>query len=339
MRFTKIPLIATLMAVALSLLIVLPGLAQSQDYDDTRGMLSSGDSLTVEVLDNDEDVAGSYFNGTLYVSNAGTYNDDGARTGGAYNQVRITAVRGDRVANDAAVDDPDPNAADDDMISDPNAGCVEATVRNNRSGRSIKVQLPDYQNPAQTNVDNDNQTVFEVIAAGDESAAGTCVRPAGQDNVGTLGVAGTTGKVAARHGDTLTITVKGVSGSIEITVDADGPEFSEISPEHKTYLGSRTVKFRFVATDGDSGLAHDGELDYSRGDADARAINGDDDNFTSGEPRTALDSVGEARDIDVMFSGIDQSAMGTSGWRQRGGRPGVSYFLDMAITNQPEGPT
>ncbi len=52
MRFTKIPLIATLMAVALSLLIVLPGLAQ-QTTDITDGKLSGGGgSLVVGVFAN-----------------------------------------------------------------------------------------------------------------------------------------------------------------------------------------------------------------------------------------------------------------------------------------------
>ncbi|MXY59331.1 MAG: hypothetical protein F4Y96_02320, partial [Chloroflexi bacterium] len=48
MRFTKIPLIATLMAVALSLLIVLPTIAQTSDITD--GELSSGD-IAVGVFD------------------------------------------------------------------------------------------------------------------------------------------------------------------------------------------------------------------------------------------------------------------------------------------------
>ena len=69
MRFTKIPLIATLMAVALSLLIVLPGLAQTSDFDDPRG-----DALQRlrphRRCDGRRDVAAeSYFDGDLYVSN------------------------------------------------------------------------------------------------------------------------------------------------------------------------------------------------------------------------------------------------------------------------------
>ena len=52
MRFTKIPLIATLMAVALSLLIVLPTIAQTSDITDGRG---SGGPITVGVFDDIED--------------------------------------------------------------------------------------------------------------------------------------------------------------------------------------------------------------------------------------------------------------------------------------------
>ena len=78
MRFTRIPLIATLMAVALSLLIVLPALAQN----DTRGFRDVA-HLSVDVLKGtattpntttdpvvvDGNQAESSFNGNLYVSN------------------------------------------------------------------------------------------------------------------------------------------------------------------------------------------------------------------------------------------------------------------------------
>ena len=150
------------------------------------------------------------------------------------------------------------------------------------------------------------------------------------------------GLVPARHGDTLRITVDGVQGSVDILVDAEGPEFSEISPEDSVYLGSTSVKFRFVVTDEDSGLRHDGELDYTRGDLDARAFNMDDDQFTNGEPRSMAD--GAAEDIDVRLGGTplradgdngdDMSKYGSSGWSQRGGRAGVSYFLDMAVSSR-----
>ena len=149
MRFTKIPLIATLMAVALSLLIVLPGLAQS--YNDTRGTLSGGDDLTVDVLKvvddpdttgtDETDIADSYFNDVLYVSNFGTYDETtGERTGGAYNQVRISA---EFPQNTGATPPVNPPQNKVDGATDPedfNCG-AKATVRNNRSGRSYAVYL------------------------------------------------------------------------------------------------------------------------------------------------------------------------------------------------------
>ncbi len=345
MRFTKIPLIATLMAVALSLLIVLPGLAQTSGYDDTRGTLSSSDSLKVDVLNNvatddttttniDERLAESYFNGNLYVSNAGTYNDDDVRTGGAYNQVRVRAVGADRVNNATGVD-PDNDPDNNNNVADPSQGCATATVKNNRNGRSIKVAVPDFDEGGTVDT---NEVTFEVIPAGRESRAGTCIQSDPTTTTLTdLAGLDVTGRISARHGDTLTITVAGVTGSVTIKVDGEGPEFSEISPSHNMHLGSQTVKIRFAVTDGDSGLAHDGELDYTEGDSDARAFNWDDDNFTTGEPRAVEGGNGTSRDINVMFSGDEKSSAGTSGWGQRGSRPGVSYDLDMAITSVTEG--
>ena len=360
MRFTKIPLIATLMAVALSLLIVLPGLAQSSGFDDTRGTLSSGSSLTVEVehatreddtgtADVDESIADSYFNGSLYVSN----DED------AHNIVRIKATGGKRtlfggpdLLTDAVDrDGPDATAEDRDESTD-NIHCAVATVKNNRSGKSIKVRLnnatPTESSPADPPVEE--VVEFEVVANGleeEDNSTRVCGEEAGETltsqvvfNTETLSyddVASTTAKGAqmpARHGDTLTITVDGVSGSVMLTVDAEGPEFTEVSPAHNEKLSSQTVKFRFVVSDSDSGLAHDGEL-ASSPDDDPEAVNSDDDNFTTTEPRSV--DGGASRDIKVMLNRVEKSGDGNSGWRQRGGRPGVSYFLDMAVTGVEPG--
>ena len=357
------------MAVALSLLIVLPGLAQSQGYDDTRGQLSGGSSLTVAVLSGDPDIAtteevdeslsGSYFNGNLYVSN----NDE------ALNMVRITATGGTRSEfNGPDGIEEDANRGPDDAAGDPtddgraesadNVHCAVATVKNNRSNKRISVRLGGGGTASDPTASADaaEMVEFAVVANGlEEMSNGT--RACGEDNpddsveIQTLNAGDSTytqgtdpemqARMPARHGDTLTITVAGVSGSVTIVVDAEGPEFTEISPEHGAKISSQTVKFRFVVSDSDSGLAHDGELDYSRGDHDARAFNSDNDNFTTTEPRATDDPLGASRDIQVMMLGSrpngDQSASGSSGWRERGGRPGVSYFLDMAVTNVGEG--
>ncbi|MYB76753.1 MAG: hypothetical protein F4X83_06585, partial [Chloroflexi bacterium] len=191
MRFTKIPLIATLMAVALSLLIVLPTLAQTADITD--GKLSSG-VVTAGVfanigdaeLDKLRDAAaaglpggetGAYvpvatepptpannvgeheasdrahlvtpeaspqdtlFRNTLYVSN------DGA----AYNTILIN------VASDLATCD----------TNDATRANVTASVKNNRSGRTVTLQL------VQTDGADDNVQGF--IKVVEDGATGTLV--------------------------------------------------------------------------------------------------------------------------------------------------------------------
>ena len=341
------------MAVALSLLIVLPGLAQSQGYDDTRGTLSGGSGLVVDVLDDaSADLAGSYFNGSLYVSNnAGKdkteTTDNVERDGAAHNRVRISATGASIVVFPGPDGVKDEDSTTTYLEAGDNVSCAVATVKNNRSGKKITVRLN-----TSTLDGNPDSVVFQVAGNGtEESSNGTracgeelnedvtkqtiLADGSGLDTTAEETIAATDARMPARHGDTLTITVDGVAGSVTITVDGDGPDFTEISPADKAYISSQTVKFRFVVTDSDSGLAHDGELDYTRGDLDARAINGDDDNFTSNEPRANADR--SARDISVVL-GSDRTADGSSGWRVRGGTPGVSYFLDMAVTNVGEGP-
>ena len=193
MRFTKIPLIATLMAVALSLLIVLPALAVNNERTD--GRLNQG-SIEIGVFDDigdaqlskfaDPDTGDNYdiftpvtgtpsqdlgqtndqhmpanetaylrnrasspqdtnFRGTLYVSN----NVSG------YNTVLVNYTFADTAttAQEATckVD------SDNNLTKDAN---VTATVRNNRSGNDITMQL------VATNVTadgNHSQAFFKVV--------------------------------------------------------------------------------------------------------------------------------------------------------------------------------
>ena len=354
MRFTKIPLIATLMAVALSLLIVLPALAQSSGYDDTRGQLKGGANLTVDVrngvADNadtpnvDEGLAHSYFNGSLYVSNSEK----------AHNVVRIQAttaivvkefagadgVLANRLVDGSPADDNSTPSINEANFANDNFACdALATVRNNNTGRSIKVYMDAASIDGLTadpdrRPDRSHARHFRGHRLRRREADGTCLSPTrtGPSSQGTPDtstppnytfnnvsetVAEVPGKIPAKHGDTLTVTVAGLTGSVNLTVDAKGPEFSEISPSDNAYISSNTVKFRFVVTDNDSGLAHDGELDYSRGDLDARAYDTDGDGSTTSEPRSEEDGAAAAIDLDL---GGDKSAQGTNGWRQRGDR-------------------
>ncbi len=378
------------MAVALSLLIVIPALGQASGYDDTRGTLSGGANLKVSVLESvTEDTnnpgtftyktAGSNFNGNLYVSNDGdAYNSVRIEANTAIAQMEFAGADGvlanRRNADDSAdEDDTATRLVNEANYENDNFACdAKATVKNNNSGRSITVWLDDPT--AASNITGtglpaadgltspaDMTAVFEVISAGNPRQDGYCASPtrnpgATNSSQGTNNDQGTPadtsddtvdfgevpatlaemrGQIPARHGDTLTITVAGTAGSVTLRVDAEGPEFSEVSPDDGESLSSQTVNFRFVVTDVDSGLAHDGEL-IASGDTDPQAVNNDNDLNTTSEPLSNSD--GSARDIMVMLDGNDQSINGSNSWRTRGDRPGVSYFLrGMAVTNVAQG--
>ena len=153
MRFSKAPLIATLMAVALSLLIILPALAENTDGEVTHGQGTTSE-LIVGVYDPNEidgtatraerPIPGppgangalpgrqdavidspsvfpkdTFFNGKLYVSNRHDPLEDGNSVEGGYNTVLVTQVG--------------PNEDD---------ACLSVTVKNTRSGGgSIELTL------------------------------------------------------------------------------------------------------------------------------------------------------------------------------------------------------
>ena len=340
MRFTRIPLIATLMAVALSLLIVLPALAQN----DTRGFRDVA-HLSVDVLKGtattpntttdpvvvDGNQAESSFNGNLYVSNNAK----------AHHRVYVAAAGTGLTASDLKQ-----SAGADGILSDnddqtnetlDNEWCPVATVTNVTYGKKITVPLDDNPNAAAGGTVPSSDTInaatfaayFEVIESGNAAVNATCFQS-------TTDTDAKRGKIPARHGDVLEVEVGGLGGIVRLTVDAKGPVFSEISPDDKVYRGSQSVKIKFLVTDNDSGLAYDGELDYGTGDNDPRPYNTDGDQLRS-EPRSvgAGANLGAARDIDVVFNEKDVSAQGTRGWKRRGSVEGVSYAMDMNTTALP----
>ena len=205
MRFTKIPLIATLMAVALSLLIVLPALGQASDFDDPRGTLSSGSDLTVEVLDSGGNMlAESYFDGNLYVSS-----DDEA-----HDTVRITAQRGnlkvfpgaDGEMGEAPNAD-DTNMAEQDTWPRTMLTVLVATVENVRSGKDITVACCRARTRITTTmlattVVHRTCCTFDVIPAGVEEANGRCVDFDRHNGPGRVGGqdSGAPRRHAAHHG-------------------------------------------------------------------------------------------------------------------------------------------
>ena len=350
MRFTKIPLIATLMAVALSLLIVLPTLAQVSG-DRTDGRLSVGSWLDVRVADNIDDLDNTpgndlpgtggtaqiedeanawataeggtafaardtYFNGSLYVSNKEK----------AYNTILITArVDGDgtvdaKTSNIASVlSGPDrkfngdgtsglgvPGTTGDDAVNIDNIDCLGdgvavATVRNSRSNTSVTVYLPETNETDPTS-GTDAVNIYQGILAvwdqeedvekhdgpcgvahvdpmaHDADASDTDTDPADGWTVNSAAV------IPARDGDTLTITVKGVAGSIRVVVDGDAPEIEEATPTASDPQKSKTVQLGFVISDDGAGIRYDGESGNSV-DQDPAPQNGDGDQNLS-EPLT-----------------------------------------------------
>ena len=306
MRFTKVPLIATLAAGALSLLVVLPALAQN----DTRGQVGDAD-FTVRVLmvaptDPADDVAApTYFGGSLYVSNDGdTDASPPANDPLVANLVRVV------VTNIAATDLADPLGTPDNALDN----CVDITVQNTRSGRKITAYSG---NSAAT------PALFKVIPYGNPDV--TAVKA---DGCGTA-EARSNGQIAARDGDVIRVTAKGAVRSFDLVVDGDGPEFSNISPAHKSYSSSDSARFQFTVADSGSGLRHDGEFVFNLGDFDAENVDADGDRRLGREPLSMPD--GKSRDIKLTLNASDEIGRGTGRWRQVGDAVGRSYSLDVSL--------
>lgn len=319
MRFTKVPLIATLAAGALSLLVVLPALAQT---NDTRGRVGDGDFmvrvLKVDAADpsgtvtagdatDDDDPAPTFFGGALYVSNDGD-DADGDNDINVANLVRVVV---DNVPTDDLTD------PDGDDTSD----CVEITVQNTRSGRKITIYaMNGVTTPA----------LFKVIPYGNPDVgahkADGCDleadREANSDENEDLAI-------AARDGDVIRVTAKGSIRGAELVVDGDGPEFSNVSPAHKSYSSSDSARFQFTVEDSGSGLRHDGEFVFNLGDRDAENRDADGDRRLGNEPLSQAD--GKSMDIGLTLNAADQIARGTGRWRQVGDVVGRSYSLDVSL--------
>ena len=410
MRFTKIPLIATLMAVALSLLIVLPTLAQVSG-DRTDGRLSVGTWLDVRVADNLDDVAtgettigttfrannfdarDTYFDGNLYISND-------AESDGAFNTILISAAinDADRAVQDAA----GPPAVDGPCDTGINAAV--ATIKNDRSGTKVTAYLVDTTQTESTGAAAGRTIHQGIVAVWDQEdsiEANNAACGAGPDHGDPMAYEGSADQVTdaqaafdagdrtdldkdadssisqeeaagfvpesnadgwtdasaavipARDGDTITVTVKGVAGSIRLVVDGDEPEIDDITPASGDTQNKSTVTLGFTVSDDGSGIRYDGESGASN-DPDLAPQNGDGDQRFD-EPITNMaagpDGVvgtdddtgagdGSTADIKVNYDGPDDeataledvSAYGSNGWTQN--MKGVSYDLDMRLVGQ-----
>ena len=320
------------MAVALSLLIVLPTLAQVSG-ERTDGRVSVGDWIDVRIADkltgdidaNNATVSESapayaigddayeakdtYFDDNLYVSNKEN----------AYNTILITA----KVADGFLADQNDPSTTPPvtDKPCDDGDDAAVATVRNTRNNSSVKVYLVDsgdddstvtvyhgivavWDQEASVNaqsgpcaahgdpeayVGSDDQSTDATLTNADTNSDGSLSDDEIRGYIPAENADGWTDDSAAvlpaRDGDTLTITVAGVAGSISVVVDGDAPEVDAVSPASGV-TNETTVNLQFTASDDGAGLRFDGESGMSS-DPDLRPHNGDDDN-TFAEPFTAV---------------------------------------------------
>lgn len=332
MRFTKVPLIATLAAGALSLLVVLPALAQN----DTRGRIIDGNNFMVEVFKTRADATDStapvvapsttYFNGVLYASNA-----DGVERNLTKNT--DAAVDLEPIANLLKVT---VNVAEDDQstLTDPTDNevkCVKVTVANRRSGQKSTAYAPVTNDPATPLLD-ERFALFEVIPYGQENnnSAGCWAAATAPDDPNKA-----VARITARDGDVLRVTATGAIGSADLTVDGEGPVFTEISPAHKSYSSSTSSRFQFTVTDSGSGLRHDGEFTYGEGDLDPENEDKDRDGIRGNEPLSRdrdSGSLGEAADIALELPVGDannQLNLGTNRWRRI--EVGRSYSMDVSL--------
>ncbi len=257
----------------------------------------------------------TYFDGTLWVSN----DPD------AHNTILITAVNSSRVTANAD-------------------GCVEATVRSGRDTITVQMAQASY----------DGNTYYQAFVrvldpraedADYESSDGpACVRddtntedvpPNYADGIAQTGLP----SILGRHGDTITISIAG-AGQVSLEVDGEGPDLTEITPEHDSAWRSGRLDFSFEVRDDDSGLRHDGELVRSL-DGDDTQVNGDRDQVTSGEPLTvrsggSISPNGKAADISLGV-GRDTDITDIGRWTLLGSRPGVAYEFSARGNNFDEG--
>ncbi len=327
MRFTKVPLIAILAAGALSLLAVLPALAQN----DTRGILGKDSSFQVETLKTaaDANPASTYFNGVLYVSNSRGVNrvladnaDAAADLDEVANLLKVTVTEGtdERLQSEGA-DTADEN---DDVF----VNCYKVTVDNRRSGQKVTAYVPQS---------GDTFTFVEVIPYGQENSNANGCWSGSEDDLAadaTRAPKKAAAQISARDGDTLRLTAKGAFFSHELTVDGEGPEFSNVAPAHKSYSSSTSARFQFTVTDEGAGLRHDGEFTFDLGDEDAENVDKDNDGIRGGEPLSVADAdagekIGDSADISLTLNADDQIYLGTNRWRAIA--VGRSYSMDVSL--------
>ena len=362
--------LGALAAAALALLALLP--ASGQSYDRTFGELGSGGGLSVgvfadisdaQIAKNVESSYGAYVPANPpYGSISGVRNadkltrDDPAYLADPLVQTQHTYFGYTLyVSNDPAAHNTLLITVDASKTTANADGCAEATVRSSRG--SITVQMPPAQDSSQKEY---FQAFVRLLDPRAELPQGTpdyessdgpdCVEDSNTTptppNYGTGVTQEQTPSLLARHGETVTVSVQG-AGQVPLTVDGEGPDLRDVTPEHESAWRSSRLNFTFEVRDDDSGIRHDGELIISP-DGDDTEVNGDRDQVLGGEPLTVrsggqVSLNGEAADIDLKVAG-SSSGMASAPditdigrWTLLGSRAGVAYEFSARGNNMDEG--
>ena len=282
----------TLMAAALSLLILLPALAaDGQDVVRT----AANDSLTVAVFDSVQ------FNPAIHDFAANDPNYLGVDSNNVhFLNPRDTKlgptlyVSSDEAAYDTVyvvVEKPaDPGEIDHD--DDPSTDEIEGLlVRLDSDGSSPKT-LVLRRTTDQGFVYHGKFQVVEPLSSGTAGA----------------------GQIEAFDGDVVTVTSG--DNTARLTVDGKGPVYSDITPEHETLQTFSTSIIGFTVTDTDSGLRTDREAGTD--------LDGDD---RLDEP-LSKDNLGDSADIDVSWLARFGDAREIDSLDKRGDRNWVELERD-----------
>ena len=227
----KAPLLAALASIALTLLVVLPALAQSNegivryggpphplivavfaDVSDAQdGVPTNGVAAAGQLTTNDDayilsgaDARNSFFDRSLYVSNQAD----------AYNTILITST----------------------LSGIADGACARATVRNEFTGAAVELWLA-ATGEAPVDGARTYQGVVSAAPRHDDASDGpACTTAEATSPDGTVGEsleAGTaeTALIPARDGHRLSIMVAGSTYTAGVTVDGDGPVFWVLSPQ------------------------------------------------------------------------------------------------------------
>ena len=313
------------------------------------------------------DPRNTYFDGNLYVSNKDTaYNTILITAQVADSRSNDALVRNDDDADETddpatAIDETRDGWAAP-VVTGAEWDCVIAEVENTRSGRKAKVALHAVRSVTAGSPPNEVTTVGDsTVASGSAVYQGILTVwdrsvdrvQEGNSECNNLPVADPVvnsdpaadawktayadesppvpaqpaAVVAARDGDVIEITVKGVRGRLLLTVDGDAPTVTGLSPEDGGTTNSDRVTLGFTVNDDGAGLRFDSE-DGSSVDGDSSPANGDKDQRFN-EPLTIADAdpstpaawdaptdatstiQGATEDIQVYYVGGDSITDGT----------------------------